>query len=166
MGVEQITNTTNAGNMAKIIPQGTVTYVTKNTPTANYVVGPTGVNKNIPNPTAYAARAVRESLSGTGSLSASSANITLLQKNVNSALTITNKLNGTPGKANLLAAQTALAKAAASSSTTDKNAALATAKSALQAAQNEYTSKGYTGKTITSGNINIVGGAKNTKIIL
>lgn len=158
----------NSGNMsAKIVPQGTITYITKSTPaTANYVVGPSGVNKNIPNPTAFAARNVVDTLYGSGSFETSKPNVSQMQKDVASALKISARLNGNPGRVNLTTAQTALNTAAAAKTDAARNAAMATAKSALQDAQKDYSTLGYTGRTLKTGNINIVGGEKNTKIIL
>lgn len=154
---------------AKIIPQGTVTYITKGTPptpTANYVVGSSGVNKNIPNPTAFAARNVVDTLYGSGSFESKTQNVSQMQKDVASALKISARLNGNPGKANLTAAQNALNTAAAAKTDAARNAAMTTAKAALQAAHKDYSVLGYTGRTLKSGNINIVGGSTNTKIVL
>lgn len=168
MGIEQMVQNNNKNVAARIIPQGTITYITKpSTPvyTANYVVGPKGIDKNIPNPTAFAARNIHDTLFGASSFE-SKPNISLIQKDVNSALQITSRLNGNPGRVNLIAAQNALNTAAAAKTTAAQNAAMATAKAALQAAKQNYTALGYSGKTLKTGNINIVGGEKNTKIVL
>lgn len=105
------------------------------------------VIKGAPNPMTSIASDVKNSLYGTGSLSANSAHFGSIQSNIARALSVSNEFSNKPAMASLQAAQKSMSLASSAKDSASRASYLAQARQALVEANNAMSSLGY-GKAI------------------
>lgn len=103
----------------------------------------------LPNPQTQISKDIRNSLYGTGSFGASNVHVGSIQQNIARALSVSNEFSNKPAQESLLEAQKNLNLAASAKDAATRAVALANAKQALIAANNQMASQGY-GKSIGS----------------